>query len=286
MRKPIVSGQFYESDFEGLDKQIGRCFENKFGPGALPVSRGDRRLFGIVSPHAGYAFSGSGAAWAFKEVAESRFPDLFVLLGLSHSGFPSCISLEDWETPLGVIKNDREFGKTLEKRGIKVNEMTHKTEHSIEVQLPFLQFVNKDRLAEIRICPITASDDIPYREIAEKIVDALKATKKEAVIIASSDFTHYGFSYGYVPFTTSIKENMYKLDKGAIEHILKLSPGQFLNYIDRTNATICGRYPIAVCIEVCKLLGAEKARLLHYHSSGDVTGDYRTAVGYGSIAFY
>lgn len=286
MRKPIVAGQFYEASFEDLDRQIKECFESKFGPGALPTKRTDNRLLGIVSPHAGYAFSGPGAAWAFKEIAESRFPDLFILLGLSHSGFPSCISLEDWETPFGIVKNDKEFGKVLESKGIKVNEEAHQNEHSIEVQLPFLQFVNKDRLNDIKVCPIIASEDLLYREMAEKIADALKETKKEAVIVASSDFTHYGFSYGYAPFTTNIKENMYKLDREAIEQILNLSPSQFLNYIDKTNATICGKYPIAACVEVCKLLGAKKASLLHYYTSGDITGDYGSAVGYSAISFY
>ncbi len=283
MRKPIVAGQFYKANFEDLDKQLRGCFESKFGPGALPTSRRDKRLIGIISPHAGYAFSGPGAAWAFKEIAESRFPDLFIMLGLSHSGFPTCVSLEDWETPLGIVKNDRGFGKSL---GILINENAHQHEHSIEVQLPFLQFVNKDRLNDIRICPIIASEDMAYREIAGKIADTIKQAKKEAVIIASSDFTHYGFSYGYVPFTDNIKENMYKLDREAIAHILNLNPGQFLNYIDKTNATICGKYPIAACIELCNLLGAKRANLLHYYTSGDVIGDYGSAVGYGAIGFY
>lgn len=286
MRKPLVSGQFYEAGFEDLDKQIRWCYKHKFGPGKLPSQRTGKRITGIVSPHAGYSFSGPGAAWAFKEIAESSFPDLFVLLGLSHSGFPTCISLEDWETPFGIVKNDGEFGKSLAGKGISINENAHSREHSIEVQLPFLQFVNRNRLDDIRICPIIASEDMGCGEIAERIADALKDAKKRAIIIASSDFTHYGFSYGYVPFTANIRENMYKLDKGAIEQIIKLSSSQFLNYTDKTGATICGRYPIAVCIEACKLLGAKKARLLQYYTSGDVIGDYGSAVGYGSLAFY
>ncbi|MBS3097212.1 AmmeMemoRadiSam system protein B, partial [Candidatus Woesearchaeota archaeon] len=91
-RKPIVAGQFYEGDFGALDKQINDCFESKFGPGALPLGKREKNVLGIIAPHAGYVFSGPCAAWAYKEVAESKFPDLFIMLGLSHSGFGSCIS--------------------------------------------------------------------------------------------------------------------------------------------------------------------------------------------------
>src|SRR3989344_9393580 len=99
IRKPIVSGQFYESNFNELDKQIRECFNSEFGPGDLPLRRKDKEIVGVVSPHAGYVYSGPAAAWCFKEVAEAKMPDLFILFGLSHSGYGSCLSLYDWETP-------------------------------------------------------------------------------------------------------------------------------------------------------------------------------------------
>jgi len=113
VRKPIVANQFYEGSFDALDKQISECFSSKFGPASLPNKKRDKNIFGIISPHAGYTFSGPCQAWAYKELAESTFPDLFILLGLSHSGFPSCVSLEDWETAFGIVKSDKEFIKKL-----------------------------------------------------------------------------------------------------------------------------------------------------------------------------
>jgi len=284
-RKPIVAGQFYEGDFGALDKQINDCFESKFGPGALPLGKREKNVLGIIAPHAGYVFSGPCAAWAYKEVAESKFPDLFIMLGLSHSGFGSCISLEDWETPFGLVRTDKEFGKKLmENSRLKQDEDAHLEEHSIEVQLPFLQFVGKDRLDKIRILPIIVSHDMPYEETAKSIAETAKKTCKNVCIIASSDFTHFGLNYGYFPFSKNVKENLYKLDNGAIEEIKKLNAYRFMKYTEETGATVCGRLPVAAAIEACRLLGAKKARLLHYYTSGDIAEDYSSAVGYAAIA--
>lgn len=283
-REPIVAGMFYESEFNELDRQINDCFTSKFGPGDLPVKKREKEILGVIAPHAGYVYSGACAAWCFKEIAESRFPDLFIIIGLSHSGFGSCISLQDWRTPFGVVKNDKEFGEMLiENSKLKVNERTHSQEHSLEVQLPFLQFVNKDYLSRMRFTPVIASPDLHYGEIAKDIKKTIDGVKKKVCVIASSDFTHYGINYGYMPFSRDIKENMYKLDKEAIKFIEKLDAKGFLQYVNETGATICGYYGIAVMLELCKLLNASKASLLHYYTSGDVIGDYSSAVGYGAV---
>ncbi len=282
IREPIVAGMFYEDDFNELDKQINDCFTHKFGPGDLPIKKREKQILGIIAPHAGYVYSGACAAWSFKEIAESKFPDLFIVIGLSHSGFGSCVSLQDWKTPFGVVKNDKEFTKALtENSKLKINEEAHAQEHSLEVQLPFLQFVNKDYLSKIRFTPIIASPDLHYKEIAENIKK--KIGDKKVCVIASSDFTHYGINYGYMPFSRNVKENLYRLDKEAIKFIEKINPQGFLQYINETGATICGQYPIAVMLELCKLLNASKASLLQYYTSGDIINDYGSAVGYGAI---
>ncbi len=285
MRKPIVAGTFYPSDFDELSNQINDSFHSKFGPGALPVKKRTKEILGIIAPHAGYQFSGPGAAWAYKEIAESKLADIYIILGLSHSGSPSCVSLEDWETPFGIVKVDQDFQKVLiANSGLKQNEEAHAQEHSIEVQLPFLQFANKDYLKQLRICPIIISEDKNYQQIAEAITKTIEQTGKKAVIIASSDFTHYGINYGFFPFKDNIKEKMYELDKGAIEHIKNLDAEEFLKYIAETGATICGKIPIATLIASCRLLGAKKAKLLQYLTSGDIVKDYSSAVGYGAIS--
>ncbi len=286
-RKPVVAGMFYPGNFSDLDKIINWCFEeSKFGPACLPSNKRTKKIIGGVCPHAGYPYSGPAAAWVFKEIAESEFPDLFIILGTSHSGSTSCISLEDWETPFGLVKVNKAFGERFAKKsGLIVNEAAHSNEHSIEVQLPFLQFVNKDKLTLIRILPILVSHDVDPTGIAEAIAETIKETKKKVIIIASGDFTHYGLNYGYMPFRDNVKENLHKLDKGAIEFIRKLDTSGFRDYINKTGATICGRDSISVLIETMKVLMAKKAKLLHYYTSGDIVGDYSNAVGYGAIVF-
>lgn len=281
-RKPIVAGMFYESEKEALKEQIKECFLSKFGPGKLPEGKKEKTILGVIAPHAGYIYSGPCAVFSYKEIAESKLPDLFIILGLSHSGYPSCVSLEDWETPLGIVKNDKDFGKALIKNtGLKQNEIAHNQEHSIEVQLPFLQFINKND--EIKITPIIASSDLPYDELAQNIVKTIKEENKKVCLIASSDFTHYGVNYGYFPFQNKVKDNLYALDNDAIKHIKNLDAHRFLGYTEQTGATICGKFPIAVMLEACKLLGAKNAKLLKYYTSGDIVHDYSSAVGYASI---
>ncbi len=279
-RKPAVAGQFYPSSRKQLKEDISACFLSELGPGSLPSKKGKKHLFGAIAPHAGYQFSGPCAAWAYKEIAESALPDTYVIVGLSHMGLPSCASLLDWETPLGTAKNDTQFGKVLEKKGIPVNEDTHAAEHSIEVQVPFLQFAKP----KARIAPVIASHDMDYRKIAQAITDAAKELKRKITIIASSDFTHYGPAYSYEPFAENVMQNMYALDKGAIDAIKKVNAKKFIAYVSKNQATICGQWPIAALVEAAAKAKA-KARLLNYYTSGDIIHNYSNSVGYASIVF-
>jgi MEMO1 family protein len=273
MRASAVAGQFYSSAKVALLEELESCFKKGAG---LPGKQKKQNVLGAISPHAGYTYSGPTASYVYKELAESTFPDLFVILGVPHSGQKTCVSLEDWETPLGVVKNDLEFSKALE---IDVDENAHLDEHSIEVQLPFLQFASK----EIKFVPIIVNET---KGIAEKIFSTAKKQKKNIVVIASSDFTHYGINYGYLPFLSNVKENLYKLDKGAIENILKLDVEGFRKYVEQTEATICGFKPILVLMEYLKLAKSNEGKLLHYTTSGDVVSDFTNAVGYAAIVFY
>jgi len=282
MIKPIVAGQFYAATFSELNKQIEECFNSKFGPGALPLKRKEKEILGVIVPHAGYMFSGPCAAWAYKEIAESRFAERYIILGPDHNGICSNLttSLEDWETPFGIVKCDKSFIiELLEKcEDIKKGVIM---EHSIEVQLPFLQYVCKDRLKDLKIVPIVVPRRYNFKKIAERIVEI----DKDVCIIISSDFTHYGPQYLYTPFTIDVKNKMYKLDGGAIELIKKLDPDRFLEYVDRKRATICGANPIAFGMEIINLLGVKRCELLRYYTSGDIIGDYTNAVGYAAMKF-
>lgn len=279
MRLPVVAGSFYPDDKEKLIDLIRSCFLSKFGPGKMPGKK-EKGVSAVIVPHAGYFYSGPCAAFAYKAIAESVNPDLFVLLGPSHSSFISCVSLQDWMTPLGVVKADKDFGrKFIANSGLPQDGDAHKNEHSIEVQLPFLQFSVDNPL----ILPVMIAEGCDYSKVADALRKTIAETGKRVIVICSSDFTHLGSNYGFAPFSKRIKENMYALDAGAIDKIHAVNPEGFLDYIDKTKATICGRWPVAVLL---RFLKKADVRLLKYYTSADITeSDYDTAVGYASIEF-
>jgi len=287
MRKASVAGQFYEGNKEQLREQIKECFLSKFGPGELPKDKENKeRSLGFISPHAGFMFSGPAAAYAYKAIAESEKPDCFIILAPNHTGTGrTSFILEDFETPLGTAIVDKEFGKLLQgSENIAEDSRAHVHEHAIEVQLPFLQFLYKD---DFRFVPIIISSDINIDKVAEDLKNAIEKyekTGKKACIIASSDFTHYGYNYGYMPFEadSNAKENLKKLDLGAIELIKSFDSRGFMQYVNRTGTTICGFLAIYVMLKVLK--DKQKcAELLTYYTSGDVIGDYANSVSYASI---
>ncbi len=283
-RNPIAAGMFYEDGFDELDKQIRRCFED--GPGSMPVSNRSKQIKSIIAPHAGYAFSGKAQAWAYKEIGEAETPDVYVILGTNHSGISgTCTTLEDFEMPFGKVRIDKEFAKSMIGKSINENKEAHSKEHSIEVQLPFLQFVNKEKLDELRIVPIVVKHGEDYERLAKDIVNTARQLGRKIMIIASSDFTHYGISYAYVPFTDNVRENLHKMDRKAISFLEKMDAFSFIEYVETNGMTVCGAYAVAAAVEAAKMLEAKKGKLLRYYTSGDVTGNYGNSVGYGAIVF-
>lgn len=293
MRKAIVAGQFYQKTKEALSKQLEACFKHAFGAGMPKIPLPQAKIKGVIVPHAGYEYSGMCASHVYRELA-GNFPEIFIILGPNHTGHgkvPFSLSLEDFETPLGVVKNDQELGNALieagSSLGLQQDESAHKFEHSIEVQLPFLQFIANMMKKDFSIVPIVIStiDFEACTKVAGIITEVLKNQEKpkQVCIIASSDMTHYGMSYGFLPFPVNenTKRNLHDLDRKSINQILKLDTKAF--YEEATKTTICGAAPIIVCIEICKQLGAKKARLLKYYTSGDVMKDYGNAVGYAGI---
>jgi hypothetical protein len=284
VRKPVVSGMFYADNTAGLDEQIKECFEGKFGPGSLPVERRDKKIIGVIAPHAGYQFSGAGQAWCYKEIGESEFADRYIILGTTHIGFPTAaVMIDKFETPYGKVEVDEKFVKSLFDKGAVIeNKLAHQNEHSIEVQLPFLQFVNKEKLKQLKIVPIVVGRETDYGKVGKAIATTIKQFGGKTIIICSSDFTHYGVHYGYIPFRNA-KDKLKDFDMEAIKWIKKLDSWSFITHVNETEATICGAYAIAVFIEVCKELGAKKVDVVNYYNSGDIVGDYSNAVGYASI---
>lgn len=287
-RRPAVAGQFYAGSFESLEKEIKSCFLSKFGPGKLPKrGQGKGQIIAGIVPHAGYSFSGPCASFLYRELSLAKKPDAFVILGPNHNGIgePIAITSQSWETPFGIINVENEIAHELMKSGlIKYDDSAHGMEHSIEVQIPFLQFIFGN---DFKIVPIAIShENLNYEQcqlIGREIANAAMKLGKKVIIIASSDMTHYGANYGYLPFTENVKKNMYAFDRKAISRILKLDCKDFTELVIDKGMTICGAAGIGVMLAASKILAAKSGKLLKYYTSGDIANDYENAVGYASI---
>ncbi len=275
IRSPAVAGYFYDSDPKALVHRIEESFKSPIGPGSPPKlnPEGERRIISLISPHAGYVYSGPVAAHGYLSMAEDGKPDLIVLIGPNHTGYGSGVSIMDsgsWKTPLGVVDIDEEMAKEIMRHStiIDSDELAHVREHSIEVQIPFLQYV----LGDFEIVPIAMlmQDLNTSREVGEAIAKALGKTN--SIIVASTDMTHYE--------PRSQAENK---DKAVIEAILELDEERLINTIYGLNVSVCGYGPVAATITASKILGASNANLLKYATSGDVTGDLQSVVGYASL---
>ncbi|MFA7563332.1 MAG: AmmeMemoRadiSam system protein B [Methanoculleus sp.] len=258
MRPCSVAGMFYPAEPRHLE-QLLEAFFRKKDPGI--------RSLGIVSPHAGYIYSGETGACAFSTIPPD-FDGTFLVIGPSHRGYTTCASAVPWATPLGIVDVDTEFIDALD---IDIDEGAHQDEHSIEVQMPLIKY----RFPRARVAPILMGDQ-SYRaaeNLAERLLQAIEETKRDVRIVASSDFSHY------IPDETARQQDLY-----AIDALKTLDIPEFYRRIQERHATVCGYGPIAAMCLVCRALGAGRAELLRYTTSGDVTEDYNQVVGYAAIA--
>lgn len=258
MRTCAVAGMFYPRDPSHLEQLLEKFFS---------VSPGAANSMGIVSPHAGYIYSGEVAARAFSTISPD-FSGTFVVIGPSHRGYINCVSKVPWETPLGVVDNDTAFVESLD---IETDEFSHRDEHSLEVQMPFIKY----RFPRAQIAPVMmGQQDYPSAiRLAEKIGAAIQQTHRDVRIVASSDFSHY------VPEDTAKSNDLY-----AIEPLKTLDIPEFYRRIAERGVSACGYGPIAAMVTACRHLGAKKAQLIRYATSGDVTGDRHEVVGYAAIS--
>ncbi|MFO7618521.1 MAG: AmmeMemoRadiSam system protein B [Thermoplasmata archaeon] len=268
MRYPSVAGQFYSGSPEALRKEIEDCFLHELGPGRIPKlnPKGKRRIRGMVSPHAGFMYSGPVAAHGFAALAEDGFPDVFVILGPNHHGVGSgvAVTAHDFETPLGVMKNDNGLADALRKGIIEDSMLAHRHEHSIEVQLPFIQYFSEEK----SFVPISmmVQDHKSAAQVGQAIREAIGG--RDAVVIASTDFSHY-----------VSPEQAKEQDTMAIDQILALNPKGLYDTVRKNRITMCGFGPVMSMLEAVQ--GSE-AELLKYANSGDVR-PMSEVVGYASI---
>jgi AmmeMemoRadiSam system protein B len=274
IREPIVAGQFYPGTSAELKNMIRQCIEHEYGPGSKPDTTNEK-IFGVVCPHAGYVYSGPTACHSYKSIA-SQNPELVIIIGPNHFGVGKDVATmidAQWQTPLGMVQVDSDSAKQIAEISnfIEIDEYSHSQDHSLEVQVPMLQEILSN---DFQILPIILrSQDMSTTIDVGNAVSKI-AGKKNAIIVASSDFTHY-------------EENSFahQQDKALIEPILEMNLERFYQVLNERKVTACGYGAIASTMIACKNLGAKKGELLSYATSGDVSGDTESVVGYGSIKF-
>ncbi len=277
LRRAVVAGSFYEGNAEALRSQVEACFLHRLGPQKLPIvnNAGPRQILGLVCPHAGYVYSGPVAANAYFSLASDGKTEIFVILGPNHTGYGNPLSVMNegaWQTPLGRVQIDTEVANALaEEIGIvDVDEVAHRHEHSIEVQLPFLQYLYGGKFKFVPIC-FLMQDLESAVEVGKGLAEVL--ANRNAVVIASSDFTHY-----------EPQALVDKKDHDALKAIEALDEEHFFKVLEAENVSACGYGPIAALIAYAKVRGAKKADVLSHSTSGDITGDKSSVVGYAAVS--
>jgi len=274
IRTPAVAGMFYPEEKNKLTKLIDDCYLHPFGPGIKPPAKDEKKIFGVICPHAGFVYSGPVACNSIYSISGTK-PELFIIIGPNHWGIGrSVATMKDceWETPLGKVEVDSDAAEeiTTLSKNIESDFFSHTREHSLEVQIPILQ----QTFSNFKILPISLINQ--SKEVAQDVGMAMAKIAKErnAMIIGSSDFTHY-----------EPNEFAHKQDMALIEPILEMDVDRFYDVLQELKVTSCGYGAMASTMIACKELGATKGELLRYATSGDVTGDTSSVVGYGSIIF-
>ena len=280
IRSAQYAGSFYANKQDDLLSSLNHCFKGPFGPQNLPdeVEKSNEKTPFFLVPHAGYIYSGPVAAWSYLELSKYRNPDTIVILGPNHTGFGAEIGVPDkvnaWSTPLGDVEIDHIFiDKMLERSShISRNDMSHAREHSIEVQLPFLQFIQSEPFKLVPISLLNQGMDaaILLGEVLGEI-----CLNENTVVIASSDFSHYE--------AHKIAKNK---DSQVLEAIENMDIKSMYDTKYNLNVSMCGHGPIGATIEAARKTNRTKGKLLSYATSGDVSGMKNQVVGYGAAAFY
>ncbi len=264
IRKAAVAGQFYAGKRSALISQIEEYVEE---------IEAKRKVMGIISPHAGYMFSGPVAGAIYSRIV---IPETVIVMCPNHRWATSSVSIMtegSWETPLGEVQIDADMARSILKAGqgrISDDPSSHTGEHSLEVQLPFLQYFRED----FKLVPISFMDH-KYEtctEVGAAIAQAVKSeTEKEYLIVASTDMTHQ-----------EPQESANRKDKMALTEFEKLNPEGLYRVVRKHNISMCGFIPTVTMLEACKRMGATEAKIVRYQTSGDITGDYLAVVGYAS----
>lgn len=265
-RQPAVAGQFYPGDENKLRAVLSRL---------IPEYASPKQVKGIISPHAGYVYSGAIAGQLYSQIA---IPDTVLIIGPNHHGAGAAAALYpdgEWLTPLGPVSINTRLNSLLLRHTpyIQSDSAAHQNEHSLEVQLPFIRYLHPD--VTISALCIGHGDYPLLRDIGAGMAAAILEYGEEVLIVASSDMTHY-----------EPADSAHQKDQKALERILALDGKGLLEVCHRRQITMCGVAPVTVMLEAVLQMGARQAELVAYGTSGDVTGDSLQVVGYAAVTLY
>jgi AmmeMemoRadiSam system protein B len=265
LRSPAVAGQFYPGNEASLVKML-----NTLIPVIQPEER--KQALAVIAPHAGYIYSGGVAGETFGQV---QVPENVIILGPNHTGHGAPVALMDqgaWDMPMGQVPVNKELAAHIAKKSsqIDVDDVAHRFEHSLEVQVPFLQYMQKD----LTIAPIVVSH-VSYETcvaVGNGLAAAIKSYGEPVLMVASTDMTHYESRH-----SASAKDSL------ALERIRALDPEGLYNTVVGKRISMCGIMPTTVTLIAALALGAKKAELIRYTDSGETSGDTDHVVGYAGF---
>ncbi len=280
IRQPAVAGAFYPRDADNLRQLIESCFLDDSGAGFIPELNnfeGTDYPINVMVPHAGYQYSGAVASHGYCKLVQNGFPEVFIIISPNHTGFGTEISVfneGEWITPLGSVEVDNQFADEIISQSdiASADYSAHIREHSIEVQLPFLQYFSSD----FKIVPITMGTQnfVTSSDLSRSISEAGKKLGKSYAVIASTDLSHF-----------NNQEKANKVDSFVLEDIEEMNEFKLFEEVVQYNITMCGYGPVMTTISISKAANKNKAEILAYRTSGDVTGDFTSVVGYASGVF-
>jgi AmmeMemoRadiSam system protein B len=261
-----VAGQFYAGNSSRLHSELA---------GLIPEARGTKKVTGIIAPHAGYVYSGAIAGQVYAVI---KIPATVLILGPNHHGAGAGAALYpdgEWLTPLGPVTINTRLNSLLQQNVpyIRTDTVAHEFEHSLEVQVPFIQYLQPDATISAICLGHGGFDSV--RQIGEGIAAAIRAYGEDVLIVASSDMTHYESAV-----------SARRKDELALERVLGFDPQGLLQVCRSEQITMCGVVPAAVMLVAAGELGATRAELVAYGTSGDVTGDNRQVVGYAAVTVW
>ena len=268
MRQPAVADQFYPGSPKALEHTISKLLPAEHSSN----NSSKEKAIAIVSPHAGYIYSGELAA---KTICSVKIPETVIILGVNHRGGGTSVALSTrtWNMPFGPVPVDKELSTLLLANSSHIiqDETAHSSEHSLEVQIPFLQYFQKNlSIVPLAISHISLS---VCRDIANSLARAIKVSGKTVLIVASTDMSHY-----------ESREDGGKKDQIALKYVEELEPEKLYHTVIENNISMCGFIPVTITLFAAKKLGATSTKLIGYTDSGYVSGDTDQVVGYAGLS--